>query len=632
MDHHMSDAGVHGNSSLTSMRPRWAAIALGVFSLVAALPCRSQDGPATPPPVKVVSASQALIRLDAIGASFAPVTAAVVEDFTPCLLPDPKGAKYACTAAESSGKQSFYKSTKLLHQADANSSGVYLLAFDEGTFALGRLYRLRLQRTDPTTHAVSTTSLSVDTSPSVAVAFEDLGSSSIKLFRLTSTLGFVKDFPGTDPGSTQKLETVAGPVDCVRARSNPDAAHISITGSGGSSHSPLSGWKMPLSGFAGDLSTANPVQIGAMALCVDIPSTMTDFTPDGSLIANVMNGIESSLGPVSWTWAPGTKLTASAGSSGAGGGAGGGSAAATTLGPSPAAKSAANFYANLNLAAATGTAFAWGLDGKISEFNQQIFKRQPLYVTWLSATANTGHNTSDIKGQVYTDTIDWTLPFSYPFSHGSGPRFGAVATLAPDYETDINFDRKNLLVAGDVLWNFDRLYQPQNKRTPAKNGALVKYPDRTIARFGYVLQFHTGFEAGGALIDTVQKASSGTAKITVPSYSIARVVPQITGNIQWIPARRLGLFTFDDTIAGRYLFDTENTVEQYQIPAAGTQPASVGLLLRPISGWKAYNTLVSTWNPPQTANFGITVTFDDGFNAPKFTRVNSVTVGVTIAY
>jgi hypothetical protein len=109
-------------------------------------------------------------------------------------------------------------------------------------------------------------------------------------------------------------------------------------------------------------------------------------------------------------------------------------------------------------------------------------------------------------------------------------------------------------------------------------------------------------------------------------------VPQITGNIQWIPARRLGLFTFDDTITGRYLFDTENTVEQYPVPAVGTQPASVGLHLRPLKGWKAYNSLVTTWNPPQTANFGITITYDGGFNAPKFTRVNSVTMGVTIAY
>ncbi len=576
----------------------------------------------------MVSARQVLIRLDAIGANYAPVTAAVVEDSTPCLLPDPKGAKYACTAAESGGQQTVYKWTKL-HQANANRNGVYVLEFDEGIFAIGRLYRLTLQQTDPTTHAVSATSLSVDTSPSVAAAFADLGSSSTKLFRLTSTLGFVKDF--MVDGLVQKIETVAEPVDCVRAGSKVGASPITITGTAGGSNATLTGWKMRLDRLAGGLSTANPVQIGTMALCLDMSSTTTDFTPDGSLIANAMDGIESSLGPVTWTLASGTKLAASAGSGGGAGGGAGGAAAPTTYGqPSPAAKSAASFYADVNLAAATGASFAWGLDGKISKFPRPIFG--PIYVTWLSATANTGNNTSNIKGQVYTDTIDWTLPFSYPFTRKSGPRFEAVATLAPDYETDINFDRKNLLVAGDVLWNFDRVYQPQNKRTPAKNGALVNYPDPTTARFGYVLQFHTGFEAGGALIDTVQKASSGTAKITVPSYSIARAVPQITGNIQWIPARRLGLFTFEDTIVGRYLFDTENTVEQYRIPAAGTQPASVGLLLRQLTGWKAYNALVSTWNPPQTANFGITVTFDDGFNAPKFTRVNSVTVGVTIAY
>lgn len=627
MGHRKCDTGLRGNSPLSSASLRRVAIALGLVCFVAASTCRSQVGSGTQPAIKVVSGSQVLIRLDAIGGNFAPVSAAVVEDLTPCLLPDPKGPTYACTDAESSGQQSVYKSAKLVRQANANPSGVYVLEFDPGIFAVGRLYRLTLQQTDSSTQGVTSASLNIDTSPSVAVAFVDLGSSRTKLFRLTSTLGFVRDF--TMDGAVRKSETVAEPVDCVHAGSKPGASPITITGTANGSKATVTGWKMRLDPLAGGLSAANPAQIGAMALCLDISSTMTGFMPDGSLIANAMSGIESPLGPVTWILAPGTKLAASGG--GGGGGGGGGAAVKPTYGqPSPAAKSAANFYADVTLAAATGATFAWGLDGKISEFQQPIFR--PVYVTWLSATANTGHNTSNIKGQVYTDTIDWTLPFSYPFTRESGPRLEGVASLAPDYETDIEFDRKNLLVAGDVVWNFDKIYQPQNKRTPAKNGALVNYPDPTIARFGYVLQIHTGFEAGGALIDTVQKASSGTAKITVPAYSIARAVPQFAGNIQWIPARRLGLITFDDTIAARYLFEIENTVEQYPVPAAGKQSATVGLRLRPLDGWKAYNSLVSTWNPPQTANFGITVTYDDGFNAPKFTRVNSVTVGITIAY
>jgi hypothetical protein len=612
------------------------AIALGLLLFFATPLCHSQaSAGASPPPIKVVSASQVLIKLDAPGANYPPVTAAVVEDLTPCLLPDPKGPKYACSAAESNGQQPVYRSAKLAHPASANENGVYVLEFASDILAAGRLYRLTLEQTDPASQAMTTASFSVDTSPSIVVALVDLGSSRTRLFRLTSTLGFVEEF--ATGGGVQKGETVAEPVDCVKAGSKPGAAPIKIIGISDGAKATVSGWKMPLEPLSGSIKAANPVQLGAIALCLNLPSSRTGFTPDGSLIANAMGGIESALGAVTWAVAPETKLAASGGSGGAGGagggGSGGGAAAMPTTGqPSPAAKSAANFYADVNLAAATGASFAWGLDGKLSEYTRPILKGSPAYITWLSATADTGHNTSNVKGQVYTDTIDWTLPLSYPFTHASGPRFEAIASLAPDYETDIEFDRKNMLVAGDLVWNFATLYQPQNKRTPAQNGALVNYPNPALARFGYVLQFHTGFEAGGALIDTVQKASSGIAKITVPAYSIARAVPQITGNIQWIPARRLGLLTFDDTIAGRYLFDTENIVKQYPIPAAGTKPATVGLRLLPLDGWKAYNCLVSTWNPPQTANFGVTVTYDDGFNAPKFTRVNSVTVGVTIAY
>lgn len=379
MVHHRFDIGVCGNSGSTSSRLRRATIALGLLYLVALSPCRSLAGSGTPP-IKVVSASRVIIRLDAIGANFAPITAAVVEDLTPCLLPDPKGAKYACSAAESSGQQPVYKSTKLA-QANSNPSGVYVIEFATNIFSVGRLYRLTLEQTDPITQAVTSSSLSIDTSPSVAVALVDLGSSSTKLFRLTSMLGFVKEF--TVNGTIQKNETVAAPVDCVHAGSKPGTTPITITGTSGSSQATLTGWKMRLDPLAVDLSAVNPAQIGAMDLCLDI-STATDFAPDGSLIAKAMDGIESPLGPVTWSLASGTKLVAGAG----GGGGGGGAAASPTYGqPSPAAKSAASFYANVTLAAATGASFAWGLDGKISEFKQPIFK--PVYITWLSATANT---------------------------------------------------------------------------------------------------------------------------------------------------------------------------------------------------------------------------------------------------
>jgi hypothetical protein len=76
---------------------------------------------------------------------------------------------------------------------------------------------------------------------------------------------------------------------------------------------------------------------------------------------------------------------------------------------------------------------------------------------------------------------------------------------------------------------------------------------------------------------------------------------------------KLGLLTLDETVAGHYLIATENTVEQYNIAATRSTATSVGLALRPITGWKAYNSLIATWNPSNSAKVGFTATYSDGF-------------------
>jgi hypothetical protein len=73
----------------------------------------------------------------------------------------------------------------------------------------------------------------------------------------------------------------------------------------------------------------------------------------------------------------------------------------------PTSKDAAMFYAKLQIAAGTGTTRAWGIDGKVALFNEPLLHGS---VTLLSATANTGSNTSKIANSTYTDTIDWMLP------------------------------------------------------------------------------------------------------------------------------------------------------------------------------------------------------------------------------
>jgi hypothetical protein len=285
----------------------------------------------------------------------------------------------------------------------------------------------------------------------------------------------------------------------------------------------------------------------------------------------------------------------------------------------PASKDDSSFYANLYIAAGSGAPGAFGLDGKLALFNVPLLGGA---LTLASVTANTGNNTSKISGQTYTDTIDWLLPVSWAFSLWKTTPTTLILTASPKYETDYKFDRKNFLFSGDSQWTASKLYQPQNYRTVSKDGKLPKYGDDGYATYGYGLEYDAGVGVGKALVDTTQKASSGSATIVVPVYSIARVVPQIHALAQ----RSLGpagLITFDSQLTSRYLVDTEDTVREHK---------DHSLELIPISGWKALHTLTTTWTPPKSSNVGLSVTYKDGFDAPKFARVNSVLIGVLIKF
>lgn len=288
--------------------------------------------------------------------------------------------------------------------------------------------------------------------------------------------------------------------------------------------------------------------------------------------------------------------------------------------PAPASKDAANFYANLQIAAGTGASGAWGLDGKIDLLNFSFLRG---IITLVSATANTGNNTSNISGSTYTDSIAWMLPASWAKSLSKGSTSNTLTlTASPKYETDYNFDRENFLFSGDALSQFRTLYQPQSFRSKSKNGVLAKYGDPGFAKFGYELEFHGGIEAGSALMDTTVKNKKKTQSITLPAYGISRAVPQVHGLLQRTIGP-VGLFSFDSVTAGRYLFQTENTVREAK---------DGSLSIKHVSGWKALHTLTTTWTPPRNGNVGIAVTYKDGFDAPKYARVNSVLVGVLIQF
>jgi hypothetical protein len=558
-------------------------------------------------------------------------TGFILEDITPCLMADQSSPKYSCTDAEKSGKTNSLRVIYPLPDNVVKVSGVvvhfqYLVVSATGRLFLGgRLYRFTYwtSKADQSGKTVnSPNQVTIDTRPIITASVTPK-------FRGMTQIVLGSPIVFAQKGAHLEGSLTNCPGSFVSGVWEPVTLKYGGTGSGADLHGEVQTLNQDRSDHPNDPNNLvrSTALIGVAFVCISA-DLRDPFLPTLDAANNVIQAaVPAGSGPVTsplipgectdqndpsscaehistiWAFAPGTKIVAQ---------------------PDPTlAKTNAPFYANVNMVAATGSKFAWGLDGKLAELQRPLVGNSSI--TWLSATANVGNNTSSIKGQTYTDSIDWTLPISYDWR-----KVPLTFSFAPDYSTDIEFDRKNMLADIHITWI--TRYKRLAWNIAPESGADAKYSSINIKPgFGEQLYLQAGVESGGALIDTTQKASSGNAKIAVPAYNIARIVPQIHGVLEWKPIKNagVGVFTFDDTFTGRYLLETENTVEQYVIP--GTPP-TVGLLLRPISGWKGYNSFVTNWYPPRSSNAAIGITFNDGFNAPKFSRVNSVTIGVTIMY
>ena len=210
------------------------AAALIAWCLPAWGAAEADAGAAAAPAYKIISDSRIIFQAEPDDAgNIQPALDATVEDITPCLLQDAKEPKYACADGEIDGTQPVYRIAKVTKPDGIQSSsrGLFELTFPAGTFSPRRLYRLiyRHQAPDPKTPGkttLATASLSVDTSPTVTLSYEQrswsLSTSGVYLFQLASPLGFEQDFSATSPGAQAgKHLTGARPADCQGILTSP---------------------------------------------------------------------------------------------------------------------------------------------------------------------------------------------------------------------------------------------------------------------------------------------------------------------------------------------------------------------------------------------------------------------------
>jgi hypothetical protein len=297
--------------------------------------------------------------------------------------------------------------------------------------------------------------------------------------------------------------------------------------------------------------------------------------------------------------------------------------AGTGVQPAPQKKEDAWLWANGTITAGTGSAPAWVLDGLFTPPMWEFWLRG-VQVTPVRVSANIGNN--KIGGVAAKDVIDFEVPSSMwlpPVVHDD-LRLQVPASLT--LETNRAFTHRNLLGVGDVIWDVRALNQSQAVRTaeaaaskePFKMPPQGKFGKGGYESAGWMLQFHTGFEAGGALATATVTNPKTKATIGVlPTYSIARFVPQIDGLYQFRE------FSLESYLTGRYLFTTEHT--------AVNNKAGIPYL-ETVSGWKAVNVLTFSYTPGSSPHIKFNVAYTEGFSAPTYQRANGVKIGLAVAY
>jgi len=287
----------------------------------------------------------------------------------------------------------------------------------------------------------------------------------------------------------------------------------------------------------------------------------------------------------------------------------------------PASKDSSSYYVNLNYAAGKGSKPGWVLDGKIAPVIGELVHG---YQVMPTATVDVGQN--QVSNLKYADTINFGLSFGHMYKPNKVLQ-GLLFRPGVAYESDKEFDRHNLLATPDLLFRFVNLYNPRQRRSARKfahEADIAKANKIPWTRanskpvlWGYVLDFHTGMELGGALKDSTVKASIGKATQQLPSYHIARVVPIAHALLE------IGRFSIDALGTARYLTTVENTVLE--------RPDHT-LFLKRLHGWNAFGVISGSWNFDPAGHFAFTVAYKDGFSPPKFSRVNTVQSGITIKY
>jgi hypothetical protein len=232
-----------------------------------------------------------------------------------------------------------------------------------------------------------------------------------------------------------------------------------------------------------------------------------------------------------------------------------------------------------------------------------------------------------------TDLIQFGLGFGrFIRTEKFGPIQGIDPTAGPIYETNYELTHKNLLFAADTQFYFAGTDHSLKQLNYIKYlDWKKKHPDAEPqdapkAFHGYRWRFFAGMETGSQVSDETAKASSGTSKVQVPGYAIARIKPHVSLDLEFSKVITLSL-----SGTPRYLLTTENVYRERDVLDASGQ-SSKQVYLTTVTGWRPYGQSDLSLALDDAGHYALSSTLKVGSLPPNFQRVVSVQSGLTIKF
>ena len=229
------------------------------------------------------------------------------------------------------------------------------------------------------------------------------------------------------------------------------------------------------------------------------------------------------------------------------------------MGAVPKTKDDSLYYLKFDHQAGPGSKPGYAVEAKIApDLGPPMF--------WgfvLQPALNMDIGSGTVSNVKVNDTIIPSLGMTSIYRFNSTALEAIRITPAVSFETNKEFNKRNIIYDQDFQFFVGFLDSSRLVRAWQKYKELQGKPgnedlkfSNDFANWGAGLKLFLGSELGGALDSQTVKASKSSATVMVPTYTVARIRPKLSGYVEY---KRINLTL---SVLPRYLFATEYSTRQ----------------------------------------------------------------------